>query len=312
MSTCVTPASATGTETSSPWFGQGAAAAALFLIGTSAPVAAVLENYPILGGQAARFLLAAVVLFVLLLVFDPAPRVHLSWSVLAGLALLGLVGIAGFNVFLVAASRQADPAVVATVLAAAPVVLAVFAPLLDRRSPGVWVVTGCALVAAGTTLAAGSGATGGVGALLCTGTLVCELVFTLVAVPLIRRIGAWRTTAHAVLAAGVWLVLGAVAVHGAGRALAVPTPGELASLVYMALVVGVVANLLWYVALPRVGADRAGLFYAVTPLGGLCAGLLLGTSSPGAGEIVGVVTATTGLALGLAPARAPHHSSGRA
>jgi hypothetical protein len=45
-------------------------------------------------------------------------------------------------------------------------------------------------------------------------------------------------------------------------------------------VVAGAANILWYAALPRVGADRACLFYGATPIGTITTALIVGTGSP--------------------------------
>ncbi|NYE47070.1 drug/metabolite transporter (DMT)-like permease [Spinactinospora alkalitolerans] len=282
--------------------GCGAAVAALFLIGTSAPVAARLGDYPLLGGQAVRFAVAAVVLLALLPAAGGAAPSRPTVRDLAGSAVLGLVGIAGFNVFLVAAARAADPTLVGTVLAVAPIALAVLGPAMRRHRPSPTVAAGCVIVAVGTVAATGSGGSGASGALLCLGALVCEIAFSLLAVPLIDRLGTLRTTAYAVTAAALLLAAASLSAEGAAGLLRTPTATELACLLYLALVIAVAANLLWYAALPRIGADHAGLFYAFTPIGALTAGLLLHTSTPTASGLVGLVLTVTGLLVGLAPA----------
>lgn len=280
--------------------GSGAAIAALFLIGTSAPVAGRLTEYPVLSGQAIRFSVAVPVLLGVLLWRGHTLRIHLNkWDGIGVLA-LGLVGIAGFNVCLVSATRQADPALVGTVLAAAPVALAVLGPALQHRRPSRRLITGCLLITLGTAAATGLGNSSALGVLLCLAALACEIMFSLLAVPLIDRLGTLRTTTYAVTAAVAWLWAASLITNGAALPPA-PTRVEGACLLYLAVVIGVLANLLWYAALPRIGADHAGLFYACTPLGALAAGLALHTSTPGLGELAGFALIAGGLLLGLAP-----------
>jgi drug/metabolite transporter (DMT)-like permease len=283
--------------------GRAAAAAALFLIGTSAPFAATLAAYPLLGGQAVRFAVAAALLLALLRCRPAETSVRITRNDVLGLAALGLVGIAGFNVFLVAATRQADPALVGTVLAATPLALGVLDPVLRRRRPSPFVVTGCAVVTAGTVLGAGFGSTSALGSLLCVGALVCEVAFALLAVPLIGRLGTVRTTAYAVVAAAVQLAIAGLLVDGPAGVLRAPTGTELISLLYLAVVIAVLANLLWYAALPRIGADHAGLFYAFTPVGALTVGVLLHTSSPTGAELTSIAVVIVGLLVGLGVGR---------
>ncbi len=96
-----------------------------------------------------------------------------------------------------AASFQVAPALVGTVLAATPVVLAIVAPLLVRCRPSAQVLVGAAdrhrrhrRDHRGRRRLAD-------GILLCLGALGCELVYTLTAVRLIRRFGTFATTTGA-------------------------------------------------------------------------------------------------------------------
>lgn len=281
--------------------GGAAAAMAVFLIGTSASVAAKLDQYPLLGGQAARFAVAAVLLLALLSVRGELASARLTARVVLGLTVLGLVGIAAFNVFLVAAARYVDPALIGTVLAAAPVALAVLGPALQRRRPGLFVVVGCVLVTVGTVVGTGLGRAIELALVLCLGALICEVAFSVLAVPLIARLGTLRTTAYATCAATLVLTVAGLVIEGPARLLRSPTGIELACLVYMTVVIAVVANLLWYAALPRIGAEYAGLFYAFAPVGALAAGLLLHTSAPSTGELIGLGLVMLGLFVGLTP-----------
>lgn len=280
------------------WIGSGAAMVALFLIGTSAPVAARLGDYPMFGGQAVRYTLAVLVLAVALRLRGGARPVRLTGRDVMGLAVLGLIGIAGFNVFVVSAAQEADPALVGTVLAAAPVVLAVLGPVLRGLRPCRPVVRGSVLVTVGTATAAGLGDTSWLGLALCLGALVGEVAFALLAVPLIDRMGTLRTTTYAGAAAAVHLWVAGLVVDGPNGLLRVPDGDQLAALLYLAVAIAVAANLLWYAALPRVGADYAALFYAFTPVGAVTAGLVLHTGAPSIGELVGLVLVVGGLLVG--------------
>lgn len=283
--------------------GSCAAFAALFLIGTSAPAAAGLRDYPLLGGQAARFVLAGAVLLAALPARRSRGAVRVGKRDVLESALLGFLGIAGFNVCLVAASRYCDPTLVGTVLAATPVVLGVLDPLLHRRRPDPMIVAGCVVVTCATIAGSGWGTGSTTGIVLCLGALVCECAFSLLAAGLIYRLGTYRTTAYAVTAAAAQLTLVGIVFDGPSNFVRVPTAAELLSLLYMALVIGVAANLFWYAALPRIGAARASLFYGFTPLGALCAGLLLQASQPTTGHLLGILLVIAGLLIGLAPGR---------
>jgi len=287
-----------------PLLGPAAAGLSLFLIGTSAPVASTIRAVPLLTGQATRYLLAAALLVAALLITRKLPRVRPTRRDLLDIALLGAFGIAGFNLFLVSASYRVDPALVGTVLAATPLLLAVVSPALVRRRPAVRVVVGAAVVAAGTAFTTGVGAADPLGILFCLAALVCELAFTLLAVRLIARFGTFATTALASVSGAAVLLLAALVVDGPavfGTVLA--EPDQAVALLYLALAISIGANAAWYVALPRLGADRSGLFYAFSPVGALLASLLLGHGLPGSEGLIGLAVVGVGLLIGVWPQR---------
>src|SRR5690606_8185108 len=121
------------------------------------------------------------------------------------------------------------------------------------------------VITIGTIAAGGLGAAGTLGLLLCGVALVADVAFSVLATPLIDRFGALHTTAYAVTAAAI--LLGALAPFVDGAVLPrMPSWSEAASLVYLAAMVGIIANVLWYAAIPRLGLDLAGLFYAFLPM----------------------------------------------
>src|SRR5690606_104970 len=93
------------------------------------------------------------------------------------------------------------------------------------------------------------------------------------------------------------------------RLLSIPTVAELAALLHMALMATVVAFVLWYSGVARLGADRAGLFCGVMPVAGYLAGLVLGTSHWAMPALLGTALCGAGVAVGLA--REPQPSRAR-
>ncbi|MFD3484865.1 DMT family transporter [Streptomyces sp. NPDC058665] len=271
---------------------------ALLLIGSSASTSVPLHDYPVYGGQALRFGAAALVLWLAArLLALPARRpVGRQWLWFAGLAVFG---IAGFNVCLVQATRYGDPSVVGTVIAATPLALAVLGAFQDGRRPRGQVVIGGAVVALGTAVTTGFGATTGTGLSYAFGALACEVAFSLCAVPLLPTLGAVRTSAFAAAGSVPVLLTAGVLADGTGL-LRLPTTPELLALTHKALAVAVLANLLWYAALPRIRADKAGLFYGFVPLGTLAMSAALGQESPGRTTVTGIALVLLGLAVGLA------------
>jgi drug/metabolite transporter (DMT)-like permease len=106
------------------------------------------------------------------------------------LFLLSSVGLAGFNVFLIAVLRRADAGSVGVVVGAVPVPLALLGPLLERRRPSAGMVAAALVVTVGAAVVQwGGGEMTFSGFCLAFGAMVCEVAFTLLAVPLLGRLG---------------------------------------------------------------------------------------------------------------------------
>jgi drug/metabolite transporter (DMT)-like permease len=281
--------------------GSVGAAAAMFSVGTLAAISAVINRYPLYGGQALRYSLAALILLAVarrlgLVFVRPARRELL---LLLALATTGLVV---FNVCVIQASRHASATLVGAVIGTVPVILALSGPLLAGSRPSGRVLVAALVVVGGATIATELGSGSLVGLLYAVGALACEACFSLLAMPLLPRLGPIRVSAYSqVIAVPMLLLLGAVA-DGTGM-LRAPSAAEAAALVYLSTVVSAGAFFLWYDALPRLGADRAGLFAGVLPLGAIVTSVLLGLGAPTAAELGGAAVVVAGLAIGLAPRR---------
>ena len=105
-------------------------------------------------------------------------------------------------------------------------------------------------------------------------------------------------------------VLFAFATGGAG-AVPAPTAGQTAAIVYLAVAVCAGGFYLLYSALPRLGADRAGLFAGLVPFGAMGAELLLGAGTIGAADVAGAVLVAAGVAAGAGAGRAGGGVAGR-
>ena len=110
-------------------------------------------------------------------------------------------------------------------------------------------------------------------------TLACEAGFTLLAVPLLGRHGAWGVSFHSVwLGAVMFAVLGIVT-EGPAAATRLTTAYLLAT-GYLALLVTVAAFILWYSAVAVLGPDRAGLITGIAPVSAALVGIATGSRAP--------------------------------
>ena len=130
------------------------AAGAMVAVGSSV-AASSLFKYPILAGQGLRYSLSAVVLVL----FARGALPRFERAELPRLLLLSSSGLAGFNVFLIAALREADAGSVGVIIGSVPVALALVGPVLERRRPNAGVVTAAVVVTAGAAAVQWAGGT---------------------------------------------------------------------------------------------------------------------------------------------------------
>jgi drug/metabolite transporter (DMT)-like permease len=349
----------------------------MFLVGTLASVSALIADYPVYGGQAVRYAVAAAILLVVARVLGPAPgragtpdrtsgraqtsgrteasrrtgasgrtgasrrarasgpaeasspagssgqaeaggpaeasrrarasgrteasgrtgargRVRLGRRELALLGALSATGLVIFNVAVIESARAAGPTLAGTVLGTVPLALA----LAGGGRPSPRLVFAATVVVAGATLATGLGSGNAAGLAWALVALACEVCFSLLALPLLPRLGAVRVSAYASALAVPLLVAIGLAADGGGF-LRVPTAAEALGLGYLSLVITTIAFLLWYTGLPRLGPQRAGLFAGLIPVGAIVTTVVLGLGTPGPADLAGAALVIAGIVMGL-------------
>jgi drug/metabolite transporter (DMT)-like permease len=293
--------------------GTGLAAGSVLLVGGSVAAYSLLGGYPVLGGQAVRYLMAGLLLAVWArLRGKPLPRpAGQEWAWLAGLAVIGL---AGCSVLLIQATRVADPASVGVVIGAAPLVIVIAAAVAARSRPTRRVLLAAAVVTAGSAAAQLGGTPGltwsGTGLLLSAGALGGAAGTSLLAVPVLPRLGAFAITIYACSLAGILLLAAAAVASSVGGPpiLRTPTAAQLAALSYLAVAVTAVVFLAWYAAMKRLGVGRTGLFNGLIPIASLAAIALTGTGTITPLRFLGALTVLVGVILGLGRRSLRHES----
>ena len=273
------------------------AAAAMTCVGSSVAVSATIVDAPLFTLQAVRYTLAALLLALLGRATGrrlPRPRGR-EWAWLCGVAATGLVL---FNVAVVRGVAHAEPAVIGVAVAAVPLVLAVWGPLAAGSRPAPAVVVGAGVVTAGAVLVSGGGRTDLAGLGWAMLVLACEAAFTLLAVPVLRRLGAWAVSLHTVWLAAVALAVLALLTDGPGAVLML-SGADLLAAAHLAVFVTALAFVLWYGAVDRIGAARAGLFTGVVPVTAAVGGVLLGGPAPAPVVWAGMALVAVGLGVGL-------------
>src|SRR5215467_10769123 len=188
--------------------GAGLCVLAMTILGSSVTFSRAIVHYPPLTGQAARYAVAAAILCGLSVMDSKRPRPSArDLGILTALAATGLVA---FNLCILIGLRHADPAVIGTVIGAAPLGLAVAAPLLRRDRPSVVVVAAAAVIVAGIVIVYGGGSSDAIGLLAAFGAFLGEVLFSLLAAAVLPRLGAIRTSAFSCALAVPLLLLCAV------------------------------------------------------------------------------------------------------
>jgi drug/metabolite transporter (DMT)-like permease len=274
------------------------AAAGMICVGSSVAVSQTLVDAPLFTVQAVRYALAALLLLVLCRVarrpiLRPRGR---EWLWLIGVAGSGLVL---FNIAVVHGDAHAEPAVIGIAVASVPLVLAIVGPLTAGSRPALAVVVAAVIVTAGAVLVQGAGRADPIGLVWALVVLVTEAAFTLLAVPVLTRLGPWAVSLHTTWIAAIAFAVLGVTVEGPGTVFALPGKDLLVA-VYLAVVVTALAFVLWYSAVGRIGPGRAGLFTGIVPIVAAAGGLLLGGPMPHAAVWIGVVVVLGGLCVGMA------------
>ena len=285
--------------------GAVSGATAMVFVGGSVAVSAELADAPLFTLQAVRYAAAFVLLAVLARLTGRSVRRPrgAEWGWLLGVTAAGLVL---FNVALVHGGRHAEPAVLGVAVACVPVLLALLGPVLEGRPPTGVVLVAAGVVTVGAALVQGLGRTDGIGLVWAAVVLACEAGFTLLALPVLRTHGPWGVSVHSTwLAAVLFAALGAVTEGPA--AVTRLTAGNWLAVGYLAVGVTALAFVLWYSAVGRLGAGRAGLLTGIAPAAAAVVGVALGAPAPGPLVWVGIAVVGAGLALGLGGGRAGRH-----
>ncbi len=278
-------------------FGVFGAVVAMLAVGTGITVSAELVDYPVFGAQAVRYVAAALILVAAVWLRGrrlPLPQGR-DWLWLIGVAATGLVL---FNVAVIRSVEHAEPAAVAILVAAVPLVLLIGESIRVRQRPSPRLVLGVVLVVVGAALVQGGGRATFEGLAWAVVALFCEAAFTLLAVPVLGRLGAVGVSIHTCWIGAVLFAALAVVVDGTG-AVAPMHAGAIIALAYLAVVQTAIAFSLWYSAVNILGAAVAGLFVGLMPVGAALSGLLPGLTTVTPAVIGGSVLVGVGIAVGL-------------
>ncbi|NGY62435.1 DMT family transporter [Lentzea sp. NEAU-D13] len=273
------------------------AGAGTVLAGTSFAATGLLVGYPFMSGQTLRFAAGTLALGVVLLWTRsalPRPTVR----ELALLALLAATGLVGFNLASLAALRFSEPAALGVVVGGTPLVVALTVPLLAGKRPSAPLIGASLLVVLGAAVVIGWGATTPAGFGFAVLALLGETAFTILAVPVLPRLGPVVVSAYVCALAAVEMAVLTLALEFP-HALRAPTASEAWALVYLAVGVTAVAFICYYAGIQRLGAERTSLFAGLIPVASAFAAPLVGTGALGLAQVAGSVLVGIGITVGM-------------
>ncbi len=137
-----------------------------------------------------------------------------EWLWLGGISAIGL---ALFNVAVVRGLLYAQPTAIAVALACVPVLLGVIGPPMEHRTPRGRVLVAAMVVTLGGTMVEGGGRTSWPGVAWAVVALGCESAFTLLAMPVLERHGAWGVSFHGTWIASAMLLTASLLTEGLGQ-----------------------------------------------------------------------------------------------
>jgi drug/metabolite transporter (DMT)-like permease len=266
-------------------------------VGASVAVLSLIIDYPVFTAQAVRYAAGALLLWGWARL-RRLPRVRTTLHDRVRLVLIALTGLAGFNVAIVIALRSAEPAAVGVVVGCVPLVIAIVGPFLEGRSPSARCLTAAVVVVLGAALVQGVGRTSWLAFGLSLLALAGEAAYSLLAVPMLPRLGPVGVSIRICAIAAVMLVVTALAVDGES-AFQMPSWDEVGAIAFLAVVVTAFAFVAWYESIGRLGVERAGLFAGLLPVSTLLVGAVVGTEAIDALELAGTVIVGAGLTYGL-------------
>lgn len=286
------------------FYGFAALAAAFW--GANFNLAApVLADMPPMEAAAGRFVLAALIMGAITMVRGEGmvllgtARRH-GWR----LGLIGVVGIAGFNILFFDAMRTTSAVNGALVMAANPLLTALLASvMLGERLPRRQITALPVAFLGVATVIIGGGSAGGFSAgwgdLEMVGANLAWALYNVLARKLTPS-GPQFVNVTVIMTAGA-LVLVAAALAG-GTSVTLPGLPAGVALLVMAVFGSVLAYLFWSIAITRLGAGRTALFLNLVPVFATIIASL-GGNPPNQGQLVGGVVVIAAVAYAMLPGR---------
>jgi drug/metabolite transporter (DMT)-like permease len=287
-----------GRRKTSPLFEVSLLSTAVLLGTNPAAVKYAVGFVPPLPFAALRFVLAGLVLWGILRLFEPKGRLRREdfWA-MAG---LGLVGIALNNVAFTFGVSMTSASNTALVVATAPLWGMLLGIVLGLERPKVkgLIGVGLALLGVGLIVYRGLGANGTslAGDMLVMGAAVCWGSYAVLSLPLLRRYSPLAVAAYTMLFGGLAL-LPLASLDLLSMDWGAVSAGGWAAVAYSALLVAAFGFTSWQRGISRIGANRMLVYQYLITLVGVVAGVILFGEGFGIDKATGAAILLAGVYL---------------
>ena len=287
-----------GGRKTSPLFEASLLSTAVFLGTNPVAVKYAVGYIPPMPFVTMRFVLAGLVLWAILRLFEPKGRLGRNdiWS-MAG---LGLVGIALNNILFTHGVSMTSASNAALVVATAPLWGMLLAFVLGWERPKIKGIVGVGLALLGVAVIVyrGLGDSGAslTGDLLVMGAAACWGSYAVLSLPLLERYSPLAVAAYSMLFGGL-AVLPLASVQLPGADWGAVSPGGWGAFAYSALVVAAFGFTFWQRGISRIGANRMLVYQYLITLVGVVAGVLFFGEAFGIDKVIGAAILLGGVYL---------------
>lgn len=263
----------------------------------------VLVESPPWTAAALRFGLAALAALIWL-ALTRGLRLAVLGRNLRAFAVLGLVGVFGFNAALFLGMQSASPVTAALIMGTSPLTTNLLEALLRRRRPGARALTGMGISLIGVALTVGafSGTHFARGDLMIAGGSLAWALYSIGCRRWVRDAAPLETTVWTMVFGALALILMALTLESPRQVLAQATPVFWLASLHMALVGSVLAFAFWQEGLARRGAAATSVLFNLVPVSALAVAAGFGRM-PGWDQALGVAVAIFGVWIASRPTR---------
>lgn len=232
----------------------------------------------------------------------------LDWAVLrrnvVAFAILGLIGITGFNAALFLGLETSSPVNAALIMGTSPLTTSLLDAVLNRRRPAAITLAGMAVSLIGVALTVGafSGAHFASGDLLIGGGSLAWALYSIGCRRWVAGSAPLETTVWTMVFGTLVLMVIALALESPLRVIATASPVFWLASLHMALIGSVLAFVFWQIGIARRGAAATSVLFNLVPVSALSVAAGFGRM-PGWSQALGVGLAIFGVWIASRPGR---------